>query len=176
MNKDNQLISERYKTILLKENAQEFDFTKEDDDKIGELEYKDPQKYDEIKDELFKKYFISLDDSEWEDLKNTIKQNSLNTLYYISQKNNELYRLKIKDIENKVKKEIEKGIEDGSLDTKFANELESALYHAVDMSSNYSDDKHPDYYRSTYDNMFETGALLYDKNIKNWYKKILNMA
>jgi hypothetical protein len=75
MNKDNQLISEKYKTILLKENAQEFDFTKEDDDKLSELSFNDPKQYEKIKKKLFEKYFESISNKEWIKIKEIIGKN-----------------------------------------------------------------------------------------------------
>jgi len=154
---------------IMVENTDSFDFTKEDDDKLGELRYNDPQKYEEVAKKLFKKYFSWFDsNSDWKKFKKIMRNSDLFNLYDISQLKNitykSEYKAKIEDIINK----IQKGIEDRTIDNSLGENLKAGLYYFENM--NELDEDHPDNYRSILDNMFESGMILYDDSVRDWYK------
>ena len=176
MNKDNQLISERYKTILLKENEQEFDFTKEDDDKLSELSFNDPKQYEKIKKKLFEKYFESISNKEWIKIKEIIGKNKLYMLSDISYMYNIYYKQKINDLRNKIKKAKEEGTIDdtrGSSSDQFnsiADDIENALDFGIgNADDTYHDDEHPDYYWLAYNSIANTSPFTDNQYVQDWY-------
>jgi len=176
MNKDNQLISERYKTILLKENEQEFDFTKEDDNKLYELKYKDPKKYEKIEKKLFEKYFEFISNKEWIKIKEIMKENELYELSDISHKYNRYYKQKINDLRNKIEKAKEEGTIDdtrGSSSDQFnsiADDIQNALDFGVgNADDTYHDDEHPDYYWLAYNSIANTSPFTDNQYVQDWY-------
>jgi len=180
MNKDNQLISERYKTILLKENTQEFDFTKEDDDKLSELSFNDPKQYEKIKKKLFEKYFESISNKEWIKIKEIIGKNKLICLSDISYMYNIYYKQKINDLRNKIKKAKEEGTIDDTIDDtrgsgsdqfySIADDIETALDFGVgNADDTYHDDEHPDYYWLAYNSIANTSPFTDNQYVQDWY-------
>jgi len=158
---------------VIEENNDSFDFTKEDDDKLGELYYKNPKKYEELSKKLFKKYFSWFANySDWEKLKNIMKEKELYRLSDISDRNNTIYKQKMKDIENK----INKGIEDGTIDDKGWDSLGKAIWGAwaagIDNAGDtYRDDEHPDFWMLAYNSISQNSLFDERKDVQDWYKE-----
>ena len=159
---------------VIEENNDSFDSMKEDDDKLRDLDYfSNPKKYENVQKELFKKYFNDIrDNSDWEEIKNVLKNNRLENLYDVSQIWNRVYEAKIKDIRDK----IEKGIGDGTIDDKgydsFANTLESAWVFGLDNAGETykGDDTHPNFWNLAYGSIGETTPYIEREDVRNWYK------
>jgi hypothetical protein len=158
---------------LMVENTDSFESMKEDDDKLLELYYNNPKKYEELSKKLFEKYFSWFDRySDWEKLKNIMKEKELYSLSDISDRYNRIYKQKMNDIEDK----INKGIEDGTIDDKGYDSFGKALWgawaagldNAIDTYR--GDDEHPDYWRLAYSSISHTSQFDEREDVQDWYK------
>jgi len=154
---------------LMVENTDSFDSMKEDDDKLEELYYKNPKKYEELSKKLFEKYFSWFDRySDWEKLKNIMKEKELYRLSDVSDRYNRIYKQKFKDIEAK----IEKGIEDGTIDDRGFDSLGNAIWRALAAGMDNAgdtyrgDDEHPDYWMLAYKSISTSES----EDVQDWYK------
>jgi hypothetical protein len=158
---------------LMVENTDSFDSMKEDEDKLEELYYKNPKKYEELEEKMFEKYFSWFDGySDWEKLKNIMKEKGLYRLSDISYRYNRIYKQKFKDIEAK----IEKGIEDGTIDDRGYDSLGKALQGACaggldNAGDTYrGDDEHPNYWNLAYKSICQTSPFDESEDVRDWYK------
>jgi hypothetical protein len=158
---------------LMVENVDSFNSMKEDDNKLGELFHKDPKKYEELEKKMFEKYFSWFDRySDWEKLKNIMKEKELYSLSDVSDRYNRIYKQKMKDIEDK----INKGIEDGTIDDKgydsFGNALWGAWAAGFDNAGDTyrGDDNYPSYYNLAYDSISQSSSFDEREDVRNWFK------
>ena len=158
---------------VIEENTDSFDSMKEDEDKLEEFYYKNPKKLEELEKKMFEKYFSWFDRySDWEKLKNIMKEKELYRLSDISYRYNRIYKQKMKDIEDK----INKGIEDGTIDDRGYDSLGKALWgaymsgigNAVDTYR--GDDEHPDYWMLAYNSISQSSPFNESDDVQDWYK------
>lgn len=158
---------------LMVENTDSFNSMKEDDDKLNDLYFSDPQKYENVQKELFKKYFDDIDSNkDWDRMKDVMKNERLENLPDVSQVLNRIYKAKIKDIKDK----MEKGLEDGTIPNmgydSFADKLNYSLSAGIDNAGDtYRDEKHPKYYSVAYGSISQSSPYLENKDVQDWYKE-----
>jgi hypothetical protein len=159
---------------LMVENTDSFNSMKEDDAKLRDFDYfSDPQKYENFKKELFKKYFDDIrDNSDWEKMKDVMKSERLEYLPDVSQMWNQIYKKKIEELQKKLKEEEEK--ENGI----YSFDLERPIWMAYDNAGDtFKDEEHPDFYRLAYvsislSDTFSGKAEPFsrEREIQDWYK------
>ena len=159
---------------LMVENTNSFNSMKEDDAKLRDLNYfRDPQKYENVEKELFKKYFDDVyDNSDWEKIKDVMKSERLEYLPDVSQFWNRVYKKKIEELQKKLKEEEEK--ENGI----YSFDLENPIWVGYDNAGDtYKDEEHPDYYRLIYASISQSDTFSgkaepfsREREIQDWYK------
>ena len=160
---------------LMVENTDSFLSMKEDDDKLRNLDYfRDPQKYENLLKELFKKYFDDIDSNEdWDRIKDVMKSEGVeNLLYDVSQVWNRIYKKEIEELQKKLKEEEEK--ENGIYSFDLENPIWEGYNNAGDT---YKDEEHPDYYRLAYASISQSDTFSgkpepfsREQEIQDWYK------
>jgi hypothetical protein len=159
---------------LMVENTDSFNSMKEDDDKLRDLDYfSDPQKYENVQKELFKKYFDDIyDNSDWEKMKDVMKNERVENLYDVSQILNRIYKKKFDDLYHK----MEKGEEDGTIESKggsesLANMLSSAWASGLDNAGDtFRDEEHPRHWNVAYDSISQSSPFNENQDVQDWYK------
>ena len=158
---------------LMVENTDSFNSMKEDDGKLNDLYFSDPQKYENVQKELFKKYFDDIYSNEdWDRIKDVMKSERLENLPDVSQVLNRIYKKMFYDLYHK----IEKGGEDGTIESKggsesLANMISTAWANGLDNASDtYRDQEHPKYWSFAYGSISQTSTFDENKEIQDWYK------
>jgi hypothetical protein len=160
---------------LMVENTDSFNSMKEDDGKLRDLDYfRDPQKYENVQKELFKKYFDDIySNKDWDRIKDVMKSAGVeNLLYDVSQVWNRIYKKKIEELQKKLKEEEEK--ENGI----YSSDLEYPIWQGYDNAGDtFKDEEHPDYYRLVYNSISQCDTFSgrpepfsREKEIQDWYK------
>jgi hypothetical protein len=159
---------------LMVENTDSFDSMKEDEDKLDELYYKNPKKYEELEKKLFNKYFSRFDEySDWEKLKNIMKEKGLYMLKGVSQRYNNKYKKMFDDLYRKMQKEEEDGTLESNGDSEsLANMISTAWAGGLDNAGDTyrGDDEHPNYWNLAYKSICQTSPFDESEDVRDWYK------